>query len=214
MICRRSAICTSTPRTPSFRKRSAIVSPGRDFAVAALAGVTHLPFSGRTDCYRRPQGRPRVLVGSWSLSSICSALMPQQRAQVVDRVRLRWGLVRAVRLDACEPQRDATGVARRRLHAVERDLDYELGMHEDGDAFAPGLAREELAGLPLEQLIGHPLEGLPDHDETAGARIAGAEVQIRQPAMAAAVPPLGAEHHQIVGAHRLDLAPGLAAPAG
>ena len=40
------------------------------------------------------------------------------------------------------------------------------------------------------------------------------EVQIREPALAASVAPFGAEHDEIVGPHRLHLAPGLAAAPG
>ena len=77
-----------------------------------------------------------------------------------------------------------------------------------------GLALEQLGGLPREQLVGQPLEALADHHEPAGPRVARAEVEVRQPPLPAPVAPLRAEHDEVVGAHRLHLAPRLAAPAG
>ena len=47
----------------------------------------------------------------------------EQRAQVVDGVCLRRLLVEAIPLHAREPQGDATGIAGRGLHSVQRDLD-------------------------------------------------------------------------------------------
>jgi hypothetical protein len=47
----------------------------------------------------------------------------------VDRVRLRGGLVRPVALNPREAERQAAGVAAALLHAVEGDLDHELGTH-------------------------------------------------------------------------------------
>ena len=86
---------------------------------------------------------------------------------------------------------------RARLHVVERDLDHQLGPHVDGVAVARDLAREELLGLPGEHLVGHALEGLAEHHEAAGRRVARAEVQVREPALAPAVAPLGREHDEI-----------------
>ena len=51
-------------------------------------------------------------------------------------------------------------------------------------------------GLPREQLVGQPLERLADHHERAVAAT-GAEVQVAQPATAAAVAPLGGEHDEV-----------------
>ena len=71
---------------------------------------------------------------------------------------------------------------------------------------------QEGLGLPAQQLVGEPLERLAHHHERAGVRVAGAEVQVGQPPLPAAMAPLGPEHHQVIGLHRLDLAPRLAAP--
>ncbi len=76
------------------------------------------------------------------------------------------------------------------------------------------LQQRERLGLPGEQLIGHPLERLADHHRLAAVRVPGAEVDIGQVAGAPAVAPLGAEHHEVQGVHRLDLQPGPAPPAG
>ena len=116
-------------------------------------------------------------------------------------------LVRPVALDAGEAQGDAAGVAGGGLDAVERDLDDELRTHEHRDSLTAGLALEQLLRLPLEQLVGQSLEALADHDEVARARIAGAEVEVREPALPAAVAPFGTEHDEVVRPHRLDLAP-------
>ena len=67
----------------------------------------------------------------------------QHRLDGLDRVGVGRGLVVAVPADASEPQRDAARVAARRLHAVERDLDDELGAHVHGDPVAADLAREQ-----------------------------------------------------------------------
>jgi hypothetical protein len=103
----------------------------------------------------------------------------EQGAQVVDHVGLAGVLVRPVALHAGKAERDAAGVARRGLHAVECDLDDELGADEHGDPAAAGLAREQLLRLPRQELVRQPLEALPDHDEVVRARVAGAEVEVR-----------------------------------
>ena len=124
-------------------------------------------------------------------------------------------LVGPVALDAREAQRDAARVARRGLHAVERDLDDELGPDEHRDARAARVSRASSSAVcQREQLVGQALEGLADHHEPAGAGIARAEVEVREPALPPAVAPLGAEHDEVVRAHRLDLPPRLAAAAG
>ena len=123
-------------------------------------------------------------------------------------------LVRAVALHPREAQRQAAGVLRARLQVVEGDLDDQLGPHVHGVAVAAGLAREQLARLPGEQLVGHALEGLAEHHEAAGRGIARAEVQVRQPALAPAVAPLGGEHDEVERVRALDLEPARAAAAG
>src|SRR5581483_9215460 len=127
--------------------------------------------------------------------------------QVVDRVGLGRVLVRTVALDAREAQSDTARIARRGLDAVQRYFDDELRPHEDGDPAAARLAREQLSRLPLEELVREPFEALPDHDEVTGARVAGAEVEVREPPLTPAVAPLGSEHHQVVRADGLHLAP-------
>src|SRR2546421_4343000 len=137
----------------------------------------------------------------------------QQRAQRVDRVGFARVLVRAVALDPREAERHTAGIAGRDLDAVERDLHHQLGTYHHRDAAALGLAVEELSGLPSEELVGQALEALADHHELPRAWVGRAEVEVREPAAAASVAPLGAEHNEVVGADRLDLAPGPAAPA-
>ena len=109
---------------------------------------------------------------------------------------------------AREPQRDAARVARRRLHAVERDLDDELGPHVHDVAVGRG------PRSPGSRSVCHvssssvrPLNVLPTITNSPRLGIARAEVQVRQPAAAAAVAPLGREHDEIERADRLHLAP-------
>ena len=146
-------------------------------------------------------------------SAAVSGPRGQQGTQVADHVGFLRILVGPVALDPGEAQRDAARVARGGLDAVERDLDHQLGAHHHGNPVALGLARQESLGLPAQQLVGQPLERLAHHDEVARLRVARAEVEVGEPAPPAAVPPFGAEHHQVVGAHRLDLAPRPAAPS-
>jgi len=67
--------------------------------------------------------------------------------------------------------------------------------------------REQPFGLPGQQFVGQPLERLAEHDEAAGLRVAGAQVQVGQPAAAPPVSPLDGQHHQVERVPRLDLDP-------
>ena len=73
---------------------------------------------------------------------------------------------------------------------------------------------DESLRLPGEHLVGHALERLAEHHEADRRPVAGAEVDVGEPAAAAAGAPLDREHHQVEGVHRLHLHPGGAAPAG
>src|SRR6266403_2313447 len=115
----------------------------------------------------------------------------------LDGIRLVRALVRAVAYDAREAQRQATRIGGARLEAVERDLHDELGPDVHHVSGASGLELEQLGRLPLEHFVRHPLEGLPQHHEPAGVRIAGAEVEVREPAAAAAMAPFGGEYDQV-----------------
>src|SRR5207253_932547 len=117
-------------------------------------------------------------------------------------------------LDAREPEGDAARIARGRLDAVECDLDDQLGTDENSDPATACLAAEQLRGLPAKELVRQALEALAHHHEAVPIRIAGAEVEVREPAAAAPVAPLRAEHDEVVRPNRLHLEPGLAAAAG
>src|SRR5437867_12843209 len=82
-------------------------------------------------------------------------------AHGVDRVCFVGTLVVAVAQHAGEAQCHATGVARRALDAVERDLDDLLGtdMHDVPVGRAVSEVEEPLR-LPVEHLVRHALEGL------------------------------------------------------
>ena len=69
------------------------------------------------------------------------------------------------------------------------------------------LQLQEPGGLPGEHLVGHPFERLAEHYEPAGCLVARAEMQVAEPALAASVPPLGRQDHEIEGSYRFDLEP-------
>ena len=80
----------------------------------------------------------------------------------------------------------------------------------------PALLDRELLqplGLPREHLVGQALERLAEHHEAVAVGRARAQVQVAQPALAAAVAPLGGEHDQVERVARLDLQPARAAAA-
>ena len=66
----------------------------------------------------------------------------------VQRVGLLGALVGAMAQHAGEAQGDAARVARAGLHAVEGDLDHELGPHVHRPFVARRLELEQLLGLP------------------------------------------------------------------
>ncbi len=135
------------------------------------------------------------------------SLLRGQGADHVDGVGLGRGLVLAVAQHPGEAQRQAAGVARAALHAVERDLHHQLRPDVDGVGVPALLQRQQTRRLPGQQLVGQALERLAQHDETAGGRVARAQVQVGQPAAAPPVPPLDRQHHQVQRVPRLDLDP-------
>src|SRR5882672_687539 len=98
------------------------------------------------------------------------------------------------------------------LQAVERNLDDELRSHVHHDALALSLELEQTLRLPFEQLVGEPFERLAEHHEST-VRIARAEVQVGEFAVAPAMPPLGGEHDEIERVRLFDLEPRPAPPA-
>src|SRR5262249_48218389 len=132
----------------------------------------------------------------------------------IDGVRLRSPLVIAVADDTREAERHSAGIARRRLQAVERDLDDLLRTHFHDVAVrrAAGELREA-PRLPVEHGVGHAFEGLAEHDESSARGIARAEVDVRQLSGTPARAPLDREHDEVEREDRLDLAPARAAPA-
>src|SRR5689334_23073595 len=116
--------------------------------------------------------------------------LPVHRLNRRDRIGLGRALVRPVPLHAREAQRKTAGILRARLDLVERDLGDHLRPQVHRVVVAPDLELEEARGLPLEHLVGEPLERLAEHDEAAARLVARAEVQVAQPAVAAAAAPL------------------------
>jgi signal recognition particle subunit SRP54 len=135
-------------------------------------------------------------------------------AHRLDGVGLGGGLVLAVPEHAGEAQREATWVPGAALDAVEGDLHDEFRPHVHGVGIPVVFQREQPFGLPGQQLIGQALERLAQHDESARVRVAGAQVQVGQPAAASPVAPLDGQHHQVQGVPGLDLDPPGAAAAG
>src|SRR5690606_28368989 len=114
---------------------------------------------------------------------------------------------------AHEPERDATGIARAGLHPLERDLHDQFRPHVYDVPFAADLAREQLARLPLERRVSETLERLAEHHEPAVFRVARAEVQVAEPALASSAAPLRGEDDEIERVGLFDLQPGTAATA-
>src|SRR4029450_6286530 len=135
-------------------------------------------------------------------------------ADRLDGVGLLGALVLAVAADAGEAQGEAARVAGAGLEAVEGDLDPQLGADPDHPAVAGAVGQlQEALGLPAEQLVGQALEGLAEHHEPA-VGVAGAQVEVGQPALAAAVAPLDGQDDQVEGVDRLDLEPAGPAAGG
>jgi hypothetical protein len=73
---------------------------------------------------------------------------------------------------------------------------------------------EQLRRLPGQQFVGEALEGLAKHDPAACLRVAGAQVQVGQPALPPAMAPFDGEHYQVERVPGLDLDPAGATPSG
>ncbi len=74
-------------------------------------------------------------------------------SNIVDGVGLVGALVRPVALDSGESQRDASRIARARLHAIEGDLDDDLGAHVHSVKAAQftGLEPRKASNSPLRR---------------------------------------------------------------
>ena len=132
---------------------------------------------------------------------------------VFDRVGLGGGLVLAVAEHPREAERDTAGISRAALHAVEGDLHDEFRADVHGPVVAVVRQLLQSRRLPCEQLVGEALERLAEHHPATGPRVAGAEMQVRQPPATPAVPPFHREHHEVQGVPRLHLDPPGAAAA-
>src|SRR5207248_9334903 len=89
----------------------------------------------------------------------------EEAADRVDGVGLGGALVGPVAFDARKAQRDAAGVARAPLHAVEGDLDDQRRLRANRPLIARALEAEQPLRLPGEHLVGEALEGLADRSE-------------------------------------------------
>src|SRR5438046_5347660 len=141
---------------------------------------------------------PCWLRGNCTRARINRTLAAMQFPHRVDGVGVFGLLILPISYHAREAQCQTTRIMRAVLQAVECDLDDELGTHVDRDPFAVGLDRLQLLRLPLEQLVRQSLERLAEHHEAAVLGIAGAEVQVGEFAVPAAVAPLGGHDDQIV----------------
>src|SRR5690606_21182762 len=144
-----------------------------------------------------------------------SYVSDHEGADGVDRVGVLGALVGAVAQDPGETEGHAARIAGRALHAVEGDLHHQLWTDLYGPLVRGTLGEfQEAFRLPGEQLVGQALEGLPQHDEPARRRVAGAEMEVGQLALPAAVTPLGGQDHQVERVAGLHLDPARAAPPG
>src|SRR5437588_7138756 len=114
----------------------------------------------------------------------------------LDGVSVFGLLVVPISYHARKSECQAARIVRAVLQTIERDFDDELRPDVDDVPFPAHLDLLEPLRLPREQLVRHALECLAEHYE-APVWIAGAEVQVRQPAVAAAVAPFGGEHDEI-----------------
>ena len=124
-------------------------------------------------------------------------------------------LVVAVAHHAREAQRDAAGVARARLDAVERDLDDELGPDVDRRSRRGAISsssRRSVCHASISSV--RPLNVLPSITKPPVAGSRAPRCRFESQPLAAAVAPLGREHDEVERVHGLDLEPARAAPAG
>src|SRR4029434_7738933 len=111
-------------------------------------------------------------------------------ADRLDGVGLLGALVLPVADDPGEAEGEAAGVAGAGLEAVEGDLHHQLGADVD-DPLVGGADGQllEPPGLPGQELGGEALGELPQHHDPAAVGVAGAQVEVAEPAAAAAVAP-------------------------
>ncbi len=137
----------------------------------------------------------------------------EDRPDRVDRVGLLGPLVVAVAQDAREAQRHAAGVARARCTPSKA-----ISTTSSGRTWTTMPSREvsssssrSVCQASISSVM--PLNVLPSITKPPVVRVARAEVEVREPALAAAVAPLGGEHDEVERVPRLDLEPAGAAAA-
>ena len=131
-----------------------------------------------------------------------------------ESVGIGRGFVGAVTLHAGKTEGEAAGVAGADLQVIEGDLHHQFRFDVDGVLIARDFDFQELFRLPGEDFVGEAFEGFAEHGEAAFLGVPGAQVEIAEPAAAAATAPFGGEHHQVKRADTLDLEPTPAARAG
>ena len=168
-------------------------------------------------CRGRPARAAAVSLASSSPSRPAPGSAPSdspgcQAPHRLDGVGLGGGLVVAVADDPGEPQRQAAGVARRALEAVEGDLDDLLGADRDDVRRAVGLGpvassvNRSVCQASISSVM--PLNVLPSMTKPVSAESSRAprwmldSQPLRRPRA-----PLDGEHDQVEGVHRLDLDP-------
>lgn len=81
----------------------------------------------------------------------------------LDRVRLLRPLVRPVAFESGEPEGEAAGVLRARLHAIKGYFRDKLGAYVNGMGVPSRFEFKQSLRLPFEQLVRQAFEGLSLH---------------------------------------------------
>ena len=203
------------PGAAAMPRRTVPRTAIRDFGrISASTARPTAPWAHTTSATRpSPMRRDRTPVAVAAPRTTASA-------RFVRLVMLRRGW--RARWRACRPRRRAcrAGAAGRARTAAPRRpgsagcvctpskaiSTTSSGPDVDTYAVAAGLQLQQALGLPRKHRVGQPLERLAEHAEAA-VRVARAEVQVREPALAAAVAPLRGEDDQIERVPRLHLEP-------
>src|SRR6266851_1555506 len=128
-----------------------------------------------------------------------------------DRVGFPRSLVAAHRDDSCKSQCHPARVLRTSLNIAIRHLDDDLWTDEYRAVRLVELETLQPFGHLAKIIVGKSLESLADLDERSGPLVAGGEMVVREPSVAASIAPVGRDDYEVERARRLYLDP--AAPA-
>ena len=125
----------------------------------------------------------------------------------LNRIRLMGGLVWPIAFDAGKAEGETGGIARRFLDVAEGNFYDQFWAHEHRVTFTVTFQCEQLFGLQAQHVVGQSFKRLAKHDELTCLRIAGAEMEIREPAFPSPISPFGGKHDEVEGRRLLELEP-------